>query len=108
MQTMTRTHKKTEQPIIYMEVYGSNRVIYRVTAGRIRRHGHIRTTYGVMLEDLRSGDRACIEDFSETLEQTIRFANDLVCRETRPGGLYDAALESLSDQVLSSRKIFSR
>lgn len=108
MQTTTKIRHKTDQPIVYMEVYGSNRVIYRVTAGRIQRRNAIKTTYGVMLEDMRSGEQQCIEDFSEMLEQTILFANDLVNRETQPSGLYDVALEYLSDQVLSSRRIFSR
>lgn len=108
MTTNERSRHETEQPIIYMEVYGSNRVIYCVTAGRIRRRNAVCTTYGVMLEDMRSGEKQWIEDFSETLKQTIVFANDLVSRETRPFGLYDVALEYLSGQVLSSRKIFSR
>jgi len=107
------THRHiTECPIIYMEVYSSNRVIYRVTAGYIVKQGSICPTYGVMLEEMRTGEMECIEDFSESLELTIRFANDLVGREIRPAGLYDIAFAYLSEQatgqVLSSRKIFSR
>ena len=113
--TSSRVHTErhtAECPIVYMEVYGSNRVIYRVTAGYFAGQGKIQPVYGVMLEDMRSGEKECIEDFSESLEWTIRFANDLVGREIRPAGLYDVAFAYLSEQVFyqvsSSRKIFSR
>ncbi len=101
------THK-TQCPIVYMEVYGNNRVIYRVTAGYFAIKGKIQPTYGVMLEDMRTGEQESIEDFSEDLAQTVNFANDLVGRETRPAGLYDIAFAYLSDQVSSSARIFSR
>lgn len=109
--------QKGNQCITYMEVYGSNRVIYRVTADSRVRGGTARATYGVMLEDMRTGEQEHISDFSENLERTIQFANDLVQREIRPSGLFDIALRYLSEevstpvktgQVLSSRKIFSR
>ena len=92
-----------------MEVYGSNRVIYRVTAGWVvRSDGTAKSVYGICLEDLRSGEQQALEDFSDTLDQTILFANHLVEQEIRPEELYDAALKQLSHQVLSSRRIFSR
>ena len=79
-----------------MEVYGSNRVIYRVTAGSVIRQSVSEPFYGVTLEDLRTGERYSIADFSSDLEQTIRFANALVQQEIRPSSLYDAALAALS------------
>ncbi len=109
-----KTSRKTDRlphyaaPVVYMEVYGSNRVIYRVTAGSILQNGVSQPFYGVMLEDLRSGEGQSIADFSPDLEQTIRFANTLIQHELRPSGLYDAAFGYLSRQVLSSSKIFLR
>lgn len=118
IQTKRQQSHRPTNAIVYMEVYGSNRVIYRVTAGSVVQGKTETPTYGVMLEDMRSGEIQSIADFSESLEQTIVFANDLVGRETRPAGLYDVALEYLctslmrqttpSHQVSSSRKIFSR
>ncbi len=92
--------------ITYMEVYGSNRVIYRVTADILPRRGVAQTAYGVMLEDMRTGEQEQISDFSENLEQTIRFANDLVQREIRPSGLFDIALRYLSEEVGMPVKTF--
>ncbi len=109
-----KTSRKTDRlphctaPVVYMEVYGSNRVIYRVTAGSIIQNGISKPFYGVMLEDLRSGECQSIADFSPDLEQTIRFANALIQRELKPSGLYDAAFGYLSRQVLSSSRIFLR
>lgn len=118
MQAKRQQSHHPTNAIVYMEVYGSNRVIYRVTAGSVVQGKTETPTYGVILEDMRSGEIHSIADFSEDLEQTIVFANDLVGREIRPSGLYDVALEYLcanlmrqtapSHQVSSSRKIFSR
>ena len=87
---------RLSEPSVYMEVYGSNRVIYRVTAGSVIRQSVSEPFYGVTLEDLRTGERYSIADFSSDLEQTIRFANALVQQEIRPSSLYDAALAALS------------
>ena len=43
---------RLSEPIVYMEVYGSNRVIYRVTAGSVIRQSVSEPFYGVTLEDL--------------------------------------------------------
>ncbi len=91
--------KQTGHRITYMEVYGSNRVIYRVTADRVSKRGSQKPAYGVILEDMRTGEQESISDFSESLEQTIRFANDLVENEIRPERLFDIALRYLSAEV---------
>lgn len=96
-QTISRA--KPMHTAVYMEVYSSNRVIYRVTAGAVASHGKTRPAYGVILEDMRTGEIRTLPDFSESLERTIAFANDLVRRETPPSGLYDVALEYLSASV---------
>ena len=54
---------RLSEPIVYMEVYGSNRVIYRVTAGSVIRQSVSEPFYGVTLEDLRTGERYSIADF---------------------------------------------
>ena len=51
---------RLSEPIVYMEVYGSNRVIYRVTAGSVIRQSVSEPFYGVTLEDLRTGERYSI------------------------------------------------
>ena len=103
----TRSQSRPAELIVYMEVYSSNRVVYRVTAGSIVRQGIRQPTYGIMLEDLYTEERQSIPDFSGSLEQTIRFANDLIRREVKPSGLYDMALEHLSRRILEKGKIFT-
>lgn len=95
----TRSQSRPAELIVYMEVYSSNRVVYRVTAGSIVRQGIRQPTYGIMLEDLYTEECQSIPDFSGSLEQTIRFANDLIRREVKPSGLYDMALEHLSRRI---------
>lgn len=95
----TRSQSRPAELIVYMEVYSSNRVVYRVTAGSVVRQGIRQPTYGIMLEDLYTEERQSIPDFSGSLEQTIRFANDLIRREVKPSGLYDMALEHLSRRI---------
>ena len=95
----TRSQSRPAELIVYMEVYSSNRVVYRVTAGSIVRQGIRQPNYGIMLEDLYTEERQSIPDFSGSLEQTIRFANDLIRREVKPSGLYDMALEHLSRRI---------
>ena len=50
-------------------------------------------------DSLYTEERQSIPDFSGSLEQTIRFANDLIRREVKPSGLYDMALEHLSRRI---------
>ena len=88
----TRSQSRPAELIVYMEVYSSNRVVYRVTAGSIVRQGIRQPTYGIMLEDLYTEERQSIPDFSGSLEQMIR-------REVKPSGLYDMALEHLSRRI---------
>ncbi len=95
MKIQEKTSMYLEHGIVYMEVYGNNRIIYRVTASRAVSFGQSRPVYGVMLEDLRSGERQGIANFSDTLEETIRFANELIEQEVVPAKLYDAALQAL-------------
>lgn len=95
---MTHTMNRSAKPdstVVYMEVYGVNRVIYRVTASTVQRRGKQVKVYGVILEDVRSGHRESLENFSEDMNDTIQFANSLIHRKIRPCGLYNEALRQL-------------
>ncbi|MGN0592835.1 MAG: hypothetical protein ACI4JQ_06290 [Ruminococcus sp.] len=102
MITMKRRNAKPDHTIIYMEVYGVNRVIYRVTAGTIHRKGKPVSVYGVTLEDVRTGERESLENFSEDMEHTVQFTNALVRRRVRPDGLYNEALRQLHSEKTGS------
>lgn len=95
MITIKKQKQKPENTITYMEVYGVNRVIYRVTAGTVNRRGTQAAVYGVSVEDIRTGRRECLENFSEDIDVTLRFANSLVHKRIRPDGLYNEALRHL-------------
>ncbi|MBQ8687260.1 MAG: hypothetical protein IJ512_01775 [Ruminococcus sp.] len=86
---------KPDNTMIYMEVYGVNRVIYRVTAGTMRRRGRAVPVYGITLEDVRTGERESLENFSEDMDHAVQFVNTMVQRGIRPSGLYNEALRQL-------------
>ncbi|MBQ8515520.1 MAG: hypothetical protein IJ496_08995 [Ruminococcus sp.] len=94
MHTIKRS-TRSDSPIVYMEVYGVNRVLYRVTIGTVKRRGRLVKVYGVVLEDVRTGQRETLENFSEDLNHTVQFANSLIHRKIRPCGLYNEALRQL-------------
>ncbi len=96
--------RHSEQMIPYMEVYGVNRVIYRVTACNTYQKKAIHVTYGVSLQNLRTGETAEITAFSNNLEKTICFVNDLIQREAQPYQIYNAAFRQLSLEVPFMRK----
>lgn len=95
MITIKKQNQKPDNNIIYMEVYGVNRVIYRVTSGNVRRRGKSVLVYGVSAEDIRTGYCESIENFSEDIETTLKFANSLVHKRVRPDRLYNEALRQL-------------
>lgn len=92
---MRKDLNRPENTVIYMEVYGINRVIYRVTAAAAKRRGKTVTVYGVSLEDIRTGQCEHLENFSEDIESALSFANDLVHKRIRPDQLYNEALRHL-------------
>ena len=47
---------RSKQAVTYMEVYGANRVLYRVTASNAHRNQKLSVVYGIFLQDLRSGE----------------------------------------------------
>lgn len=80
---------------VYLEVYGINHVVYRVTASVIKQNGKNHFIYGVSLEDIRKGESSSIDNFSDNIENTLSFANELVHKKIRPYMLYSEALRHL-------------
>lgn len=76
---------------IYMEVYGQNKVAYRVIVGRM---GDI-VTYGIETEDYISGDVEIIPDFSRNIEDAVCFAETLIRNKVTPKYVYIKALDYL-------------
>ncbi len=99
MKSKVSSRNRSEQTIIYMEVYGVNRVVYRVTACNTYRNKAIHVIYGVSLQDLRTGETAEIDSFSNNLEKTVCFVNDLIQQEIQPYQVYNAAFRQLSLEV---------
>ncbi|MBQ1463402.1 MAG: hypothetical protein IIZ18_01200 [Ruminococcus sp.] len=81
---------------VYMEVYGANKVIYRVTESRVRQPGDtLRRAYGIEIEDPRTGEMEFLADFSHDLEDAVDFAEMLIAGKAVPRQLYGRALSYL-------------
>ena len=93
------SRSRSKQAFTYMEVYGTNRVLYRVTASNTHRNQKLSVVYGIFLQDLRSGETAEIHAFSNSLEKTVCFVNDLIQKQVQPYQVYNAALRQLSLEV---------
>ena len=90
-----RLRKKKQEvrdKTVYMEVYGDNKVVYRVTAGRIWSFGEEVSTYGIEAEDRKNGVKKSIQDFSRNIEDAIDFAEMLINDRAAPAQLYARAL----------------
>ncbi|MDE6665513.1 MAG: hypothetical protein K2K14_04895 [Ruminococcus sp.] len=92
---MFTTVKKIKNPVVdrtvYMEVYGENKVAYRVITGRIGKN----TTYGIETEDYNTGETESIPDFSRNIEDAVLFAEMLIKSKTSPKYMYIKALDYL-------------
>lgn len=93
--SLTKKKKEVHDRTVYMEVYGENRVAYRVTAGRMENYGASFVTYGVEAEDKRTGAKEAISDFSRNIEDAVGFAELLITSRTRPRNIYSKALNYL-------------
>lgn len=80
---------------VYMEVFGDNRVSYRVTSGRMHCDDTELITYGIEVEDSRTGQREVIPDFSSNIEDAVDFTEMLILEKIRPCRLYNRALNYL-------------
>ncbi|MBQ6213712.1 hypothetical protein [Ruminococcus flavefaciens] len=80
---------------IYMEIFGDNKVTYRVLSGRLYMYGDEFITYGIEVLDRKSGEKELIADFSRNIEDAVAFAEMLISEKIRPRQLYSRALDFL-------------
>ncbi|MDD7184815.1 MAG: hypothetical protein ACI4K5_04195 [Ruminococcus sp.] len=83
---------KIKNVSVYMEIYSSSRTAYRVIVSND-------TMYGIEIESFRTGKKAVIHDFSEKLEDAVKFAESLIKKRTAPEQLYTTALSFLSSSI---------
>ena len=84
---------------VYMEIYGANRVTYRVTSGRISAYGNEIMTYGIEAVDFFTGESESIPDFSCNIEDAVDFAEILISDRVKPDDIYGKALAYLSVSI---------
>ncbi len=84
---------------VYMEMFGSNKVTYRVTAGQIDFYGEKINTYGIEAIDRKTGESENIPDFSWKIEDAVAFAEMLINAKTKPKQLYTKALGFLKSSI---------
>jgi len=89
---ISRKKREVRDRTVYMEVYGDNKVVYRVTAGKIASFSGEVYTYGIEAEDRISGVKEVIQDFSRSIEDAVDFAEMLINSRARPQQLYTRAL----------------
>ena len=94
MMTTLKREKNICEKTNYMEVLGSNRVIYRVTSAKKTVNGEEYVTYGVEAEMKIGPVKFCekIDDFSDDVKQAVGFAELLVSNNIKPALIYNAAL----------------
>ena len=80
---------------VYMEIFGENKVAYRVLSGRLFMYGDEFITYGIEVIDRKSGEKESIYDFSRNIEDAVAFAELLISEKCRPRQLYSRALDFL-------------
>ena len=90
-----KTKHEVMDRVVYMEVYGDNKVAYRVTSGWMNLYGESICTYGVEVEDYISGEKESIPDFSRNVEDAVDFTEMMITRRIRPKNIYDRALSYL-------------
>lgn len=92
---MRKINREVRDKTIYMEVYGDNKVAYRVITGKITSFGSDVNTYGVEAEDYESGEKEEIPDFSRNIEDAVDFAEMLISSQVKPKQMYNKALSYL-------------
>lgn len=86
-----KVKNKVTDRTVYMEVYGENKVAYRVISGYIGKT----VTYGIETEDYNTGEKEVIADFSRNIEDAVCFAEILIKSRTVPKYMYIKALDYL-------------
>ena len=87
-----KTKREVRDRAVYKEVFGDNKVAYRVLTGRIEMFGEQISTYGIEAEDYNSGDKETISDFSRNIEDAVDFAELLISKKIPPRQMYNQAL----------------
>lgn len=100
MFSIVKTKKnEVRDKTIYMEIFGDNKIAYRVLSGRLNLYGDEIITYGIEVFDHKSGDNEIIPDFSRNIEDAVAFAEELICERIRPRQLYAKALGFLKVSI---------
>ncbi|MCR5601851.1 MAG: hypothetical protein K6G33_14060 [Ruminococcus sp.] len=94
----TKKHEVRDKAV-YMEIFGDNKVAYRVLSGRMELYGDEIITYGIEVIDHKSGDKEIISDFSRNIEDAVIFAEELIAAKSRPRQLYGKALGFLKVSI---------
>ena len=92
---MRKVRREVTDRTVYMEVFGDNKVSYRVITGRLDLFGDDVITYGIEAEDFQSGEKEVIPDFSRNIEDAVDFAEILISGRVRPKQIYGRALNYL-------------
>lgn len=92
---MRKVNREVKDKTVYMEVFGENKVSYRVISGKIDFFGNEINTYGIEAEDHESGEKETIPDFSRNLEDAVDFAEMLISGKVKPRQMYNKALNYL-------------
>ena len=92
---MSKKKQKVIGRTVYLEIYGDNRVTYRVIEGHISGIDGSAAVYGVEAEDTVRGELEAITDYSRSLTDAVGFAETLIRSRARPKEIYSRALSSL-------------
>lgn len=93
---LSKTKHEVRDKMVYLEVYGENKVSYRVISGITEGNAGEVITYGIEAEDRLSGEKEIISDFSHNVEDAVDFAEMLIKGRIRPRQIYGKALNYLS------------
>lgn len=92
---MRKINREVKDKAVYMEVFGDNRVAYRVITARMSIFGDEINTYGIEAEDYGNGEKEAIADFSHNIEDAVDFAEMLISGKVKPNQIYNKALNYL-------------
>ena len=90
-----KIRREVHDETLYMEIYGDNKVAYRVLSGKMIMFGDEVITYGVEVIDRKNGEKERIADFSRNIEDAVAFAESLITSRSKPRHLYSRALDFL-------------
>ena len=96
---LKRKKREVRDRTVYMEIYGDNKVTYRVIVGRKYFFGEDVVTYGIEAEDKKSGECGAIPDFSRNIDDAVDFAEILIMGKIPPRHMYSRALGYLSVSI---------